>query len=210
MKATILNIVATVIFWATAVFALAAIDNGLQPPVARDLDAAPGINLDEAVPQVSPDQTTHADIPYETFPASGNSTDVHTLGHGINCKGSSQCKYCKASLDQILATLRKIPDNVTFMNGEKIACQTCDPEHIQGICVFARNLHMEINAKDARQIVQRLRDHSCGRCGSVPIHKGADLEQGMITANYVTTACVGDIEERGWGCPKNKDNYIHP
>jgi hypothetical protein len=31
------------------------------------------------------------------------------------------------------------------------------------MCIFARNLHMDINAKDVREIVQRLRNHPCGR-----------------------------------------------
>jgi hypothetical protein len=60
----------------------------------------------------------------------------------------------------------KIPflaDEVTFNNDEKIACQVCNHLYFQGMCIFARNLHMSINAKDVKKIVQRLRDHTCGR-----------------------------------------------
>ncbi|CAN9330920.1 unnamed protein product [Alternaria sp. RS040] len=202
MKTTVLNVFATVLIWATAVFALPAVDDNRQPLVALDLDSAHGNNRNQVIPRVSPDQTSDVDVPYESFPASGNSTDVHAFeGDGANCKGSSQCKYCRASLDQILETLHKIPDHVTFKNGEKIACQVCNHEYFQGMCIFARNLHMDINAKDVREIVQRLRNHPCGRCGSVPIHKGASLDQGMITANYINRACAGKAEDRARGCP---------
>ncbi|RYO71621.1 hypothetical protein AA0113_g1948 [Alternaria arborescens] len=179
MKTTVLNVFAIVLIWATAVFALAAIDDDRQPLVALDLDSAHGNNRNQVIPRVSPDQTSDADIPYESFPASGNSTDVHAFGgDGANCKA----------------------DHVTFKNGEKIACQVCNREYFQGMCIFARNLHMDINAKDVREIVQRLRNHPCGRCGSVPIHKGASLDQGMITANYINRACAGKAQDRARGC----------
>ncbi|KAG9188514.1 hypothetical protein G6011_02437 [Alternaria panax] len=206
MKTTVLSLLAIILVWTTAVFAQVAVDNDLQPLVARDLDSAHGINRNSVVPRVSPDQTTDADISYESFPASGISTDVHTFkGDGANCKGSSQCKYCRASLDQILETLHKIPDHVTFGNNEKIACQVCNHIYFQGMCIFARNLHMKINAKDVREIVQRLRNHPCGRCGTVPIHEGASLDQGMITANYMNRACAGEGKDRARGCPKRQE-----
>jgi hypothetical protein len=72
---------------------------------ARD-EVAAQVVPDHTIDQTS-DQSVDADIPIDTSPAQ-SADNIQTLGMGINCKGSSHCKYCRASLDQILETLDRM------------------------------------------------------------------------------------------------------
>jgi ferredoxin len=78
--------------------------NAARDEVAAQV--APDQTIDQTIDQTA-DQSVDADIAIDTSPAQ-TADNIQTLGMGINCKGSSYCKYCRASLDQILETLDKM------------------------------------------------------------------------------------------------------
>lgn len=106
---------------------------------------------------------------------------------GINCNGGAACR-----LGGLAGTPRgKISDlydtisagNGIFRNGEQIECKP----HASGrLCAFYQNIgNRSFNTQQTLEYLNRLLEHGCEVCGSVPTDDGNDVSKGELTVNYV-------------------------
>lgn len=116
---------------------------------------------------------------------------VGTQALGINCRGSPMCNsFINTSInsyeaDTLTQWIGGIDENRWYNDGEQIACY--EPSHI---CAFLQKTKgaWGWNIKGLAHLIT---DHGCKVCGSVPYFYPSDnnVDDGMLTYNYVTQAC---------------------
>lgn len=101
---------------------------------------------------------------------------------GINCRGSALCSSNGAAGN--LINLKAIVDGIddrdrSYGEGQQIACTG-------SICVYYQN-GVGGTAGQASDLMQRLLDHGCTKCGSCPTDvDGNNVDDGELTVNYVS------------------------
>ncbi|KAF2871541.1 Kp4-domain-containing protein [Massariosphaeria phaeospora] len=132
-----------------------------------------------------------ADVIPTTSPNNASTFDVAQTALGINCHGSAFCFSC-SRLKEVMVHLDKIPDNVMYKEGEKIACTRCDFLGLgwQGVCIFTQKTRgREISGKVVKAKVRELEAvKHCPWCGSIPLYT-PDVNDGEVTVNYVRKGC---------------------
>ena len=93
---------------------------------------------------------------------------------GINCRGSSGCAGSGISgsgtrLSRIKNKIDSIDDNKHYNNGDHIVCEK--NKLGTGICAFFQSTGNGGSGADAKRLVQKLINHGCTACGSVPTGK---------------------------------------
>ncbi|KAK5993977.1 KP4 killer toxin [Cladobotryum mycophilum] len=108
---------------------------------------------------------------------------------GINCRGSGACVLVGASLDNVLVQVQQIQamgqGNRWYPAGVQLACSEGDKGTI---CAFFQSTSGG-TANQAAQLIQGLKDHGCGVCGSNPTNPGNDVSHGQLTVNVVSSPC---------------------
>ncbi|EFX06550.1 killer toxin, kp4 [Grosmannia clavigera kw1407] len=108
-----------------------------------------------------------------------------TAALGINCRGSGFCSLgASGNLINLKALVDEIsPRNRHYSTGEQIACSG-------DICAFFQK-GASGSAEEASALLQKLRNHGCKKCGSVPTGSGNNVDNGELTVNYVSSPCSG-------------------
>lgn len=94
---------------------------------------------------------------------------------GINCRGSGGCAGSGSiggsgtRLSHIKNKIDGIDDNKHYNNGDHIACE--ENKLGTGICAFFQSTGNGGSGADAKRLVQKLINHGCTACGSVPTGK---------------------------------------
>ena len=108
---------------------------------------------------------------------------------GINCQGSSNCGLSgSANLQGIINAANNAGDFHVFQNGEHVACVQGTGSVGGSLCAFPQGTSGGIEGWKAKQLLGFLKDHGCGRCGSVPRNfpNNNDVNSaGMLTVNWV-------------------------
>jgi len=111
---------------------------------------------------------------------------------GINCRGSTSCAGWSTADDDVAERLYQkifshIKDDTWFSDGQHIACIR-KPATAGGICAFLQGTN-GLSGKDIKTLGQRIVDHGCRGCGSVPVYYDKNENDvalhGMLTFNYV-------------------------
>lgn len=107
-------------------------------------------------------------------------------GLGINCKGSSSCGAVDGTLQAIVDMVCNLPNGPAgFPPGVRLA-QYCD-RFAGGIAAFTQNTKTFVTPGKACSLLQLLKKHGCGTCGSIPLDypHSNDVNKGELTVNYV-------------------------
>ncbi|MCJ1271389.1 hypothetical protein MMC22_011289, partial [Lobaria immixta] len=106
---------------------------------------------------------------------------------GINCRGSTLCRWSKLGNHQIIPTLLDAvvssgtDDATVYNSGDHVIC------HNSKICLFPQEATLTLG--QIKPLIQAILDHNCMTCGSVPIHfvdQGSnDPRWGILTFNHV-------------------------
>lgn len=95
---------------------------------------------------------------------------------GINCRGSGGCTgsgtigVSGTRLSNLKNQIDKIDDDKHFDNGDHLACE--ENKLGTGICAFYQNTGSGGSGSEAKGLIQKLINHGCTACGSVPTGKG--------------------------------------
>ncbi|XP_044717521.1 kp4 domain-containing protein [Hirsutella rhossiliensis] len=101
---------------------------------------------------------------------------------GINCRGSGFCSVNDGSM-------KTIKDQVGVLIADGGRDKRFNGGGPQGsTCVFYQD-GASGTAKDAYDQLQKLLDHGCNQCGSVPTQPGNDVSKGQLTVNFVKNSC---------------------
>ena len=101
----------------------------------------------------------------------GLALSTPSLGKGINCKGSTMCHGAGSngeSIQNIFNSVNGQGDSILYTNGQHLAC---DAEGT-GLCAYYQKRPGGGTAGEAKGFLQRLIDHGCDVCGSVPTQPG--------------------------------------
>ncbi|QPG95658.1 hypothetical protein C2857_001585 [Epichloe festucae Fl1] len=108
---------------------------------------------------------------------------------GINCRGSGGCTFNTAQLSDVLTQVKQIQaqgkGNHHYNTGVQLACAQ---GQYASVCAFYQS-GASGTANDAAGQLQRLIDHGCGQCGSIPTQPGNDVKKGQLTVNIVGAPC---------------------
>ncbi|KAB8233944.1 hypothetical protein ETB97_003270 [Aspergillus alliaceus] len=114
-------------------------------------------------------------------------------GKGINCEGSSNCGNVAFHISKLINDVKNIDPNRWYYNGNRIACW----QNVagSGFCAFPQKTG-GVPGKSIPDLLQKISDHGCKRCGSVPLFYPQDNNidsHGEITVNWVssTGGCNG-------------------
>ncbi|KAJ6263900.1 hypothetical protein Dda_0037 [Drechslerella dactyloides] len=132
---------------------------------------------------------------------------------GINCQGLYYCLSGGGDSDpstEILSSVRAIPDDVLYEHHEVIACAyginypDDSPGYLCAWLDYADHTKDDFygkvenrwfrTGKTIKEMVKRLVDHGCKRCGSIPM----DYDSNMLYTGFLT------MNARRTGCPKPK------
>lgn len=113
---------------------------------------------------------------------------------GINCRGSGNCPGIAGSLDELISRADAVDDNRSYQNGQNIVC--IESKLNNGLCAFLQGTGGMLG-KDIKVLLRDLRNHGCGKCGSIPVFfpsgdNNPDTH-GILTVNAVgtTNGCNG-------------------
>ncbi|KAF3912463.1 hypothetical protein ABW20_dc0104293 [Dactylellina cionopaga] len=101
---------------------------------------------------------------------------------GINCRGSpASAGNCR--MNDIIAAATRLDPNRQYNNGDHIVC--CSTLAGNGLCAFYQGISGSRAGSTVLPLLQRLKDHNCQVCGSVPIgFPGSnDPKDGILTVN---------------------------
>ncbi|EFX06369.1 killer toxin, kp4 [Grosmannia clavigera kw1407] len=109
---------------------------------------------------------------------------------GINCRGSSLCSgEAGGKLSKILSEVRGVINqghgNHRYNTGVQIACASAN---LGSFCAFYQK-GASGTANQAAAQLQKLIDHGCSGCGSIPTSSGNNVNNGELTVNYVSAPC---------------------
>jgi hypothetical protein len=114
---------------------------------------------------------------------------THAAATGINCQGSSKCgQLGSSSLQGVIDAAKNAGDFYKFQNGEHVACVQGRGSAGGSLCAFPQGTNGGIEGWKAKQLLGFLKDHGCGKCGSVPRDYPVDNDvksTGMLTVNWV-------------------------
>ncbi|KAI5460914.1 killer toxin Kp4/SMK [Mariannaea sp. PMI_226] len=101
---------------------------------------------------------------------------------GINCRGNTNCAgVLGCELSDIILQVSELDPSQQFGPGDHIACCGTPGSHL---CAFTQNWYETFTAGQALGMLQGLRGHGCGRCGSIPFLNN-NVGQGEVTVNWV-------------------------
>ena len=107
---------------------------------------------------------------------------------GINCEGSSNCGLISAKLSQIIDKANNAGNYYVFQNGEHVACVQGGGTAQGSLCAFPQGTNGGIEGWKVKQLLGFIKDHGCGKCGSVPRdypnHNDVNYS-GQLTVNWV-------------------------
>ncbi|KAL6711825.1 hypothetical protein ACN47E_002868 [Coniothyrium glycines] len=170
MKSSPAQIMAVVLLWALAVFAL--------PP---DSNFAPGFST----------------LATESNPNDAL-LGINCRGSAM-CSGQ-RCEISLTELRKMVDGIDDNKEYVNGNQIACAKCPHCRSDDIDcpfpasmGICVFPQRMKNgeKIKARDVKVAIKNLDGHGCKRCGSCPIHPGNNVNDGEITINYTMFACDG-------------------
>ena len=128
---------------------------------------------------------------------------------GINCNGNHHChdyKHYPSGLlrDMTYRFISNVPNDLTYHNGEHIACfhkgafgQGGLNVGGGGVCIYPQYKYeerMDVSVGRIKELLKKLLDHGCTICGSIPLkfNDGEDGGppmnepfEGILTSNYV-------------------------
>jgi len=107
-------------------------------------------------------------------------------GLGINCRGSSSCGAIDASLRDIIILVCNLPNGPAGYGPNVRIAKWCD-RFTGGLAAFTQDTKTSINPRKACSLLQRLAQHGCKVCGSIPLDfpNSNDVKKGQLTVNYV-------------------------
>ncbi len=105
---------------------------------------------------------------------------------GINCRGSGLCNSLEPDLSDMMQMIDgHLDPNHGYIDGATIACE-------QSLCIFVKGNANPLFSNDVMPLLNRLYNHGCRVCGSVPFNTNNDPSDGILVSNYVLNMpCTG-------------------